>query len=140
MGAPYESNGQQKTGDVYKCPVPSEGHGNCTKLNLGTAPSRQPNSPNYPQKPGILGGNSSLGRWNSQRSPSGSLGVSKAGLEQAGMVGGGTGGDLNSVHPKLFHDSQFASQREIPKSSVSQGAEFSRGMVESGFGTQLSEV
>uniref|UniRef100_A0A8D2P2L5 Integrin subunit alpha 11 n=1 Tax=Zosterops lateralis melanops TaxID=1220523 RepID=A0A8D2P2L5_ZOSLA len=35
VGAPYESNGQQKTGDVYKCPVPSEGHGNCTKLNLG---------------------------------------------------------------------------------------------------------
>ncbi|KAI1235273.1 hypothetical protein IHE44_0002915 [Lamprotornis superbus] len=37
VGAPYESNGQQKTGDVYKCPVPSDGHGNCTKLNLGTA-------------------------------------------------------------------------------------------------------
>ncbi|NWI02918.1 ITA11 protein, partial [Tichodroma muraria] len=35
VGAPYESNGQQKTGDVYKCPVPSDGHGNCTKLNLG---------------------------------------------------------------------------------------------------------
>ncbi|NWS91458.1 ITA11 protein, partial [Toxostoma redivivum] len=35
VGAPYESNGMQKTGDVYKCPVPSEGHGNCTKLNLG---------------------------------------------------------------------------------------------------------
>ncbi|CAN8187318.1 unnamed protein product [Coccothraustes coccothraustes] len=35
VGAPYESNGQQKTGDVYKCPVPSESHGNCTKLNLG---------------------------------------------------------------------------------------------------------
>ncbi|RMB94200.1 hypothetical protein DUI87_29006 [Hirundo rustica rustica] len=33
VGAPYESNGQQKTGDVYKCPVPSDG--NCTKLNLG---------------------------------------------------------------------------------------------------------
>ncbi|XP_059714741.1 integrin alpha-11 [Haemorhous mexicanus] len=35
VGAPYESNGQQKTGDVYKCPVPSDSHGNCTKLNLG---------------------------------------------------------------------------------------------------------
>ncbi|XP_053811007.1 integrin alpha-11 isoform X2 [Vidua chalybeata] len=35
VGAPYESNGQQKTGDVYKCPVLSDGHGNCTKLNLG---------------------------------------------------------------------------------------------------------
>ncbi|XP_039579512.1 integrin alpha-11 [Passer montanus] len=35
VGAPYESNGQQKTGDVYKCPVLSESHGNCTKLNLG---------------------------------------------------------------------------------------------------------
>ncbi|NWI42672.1 ITA11 protein, partial [Picathartes gymnocephalus] len=35
VGAPYESNGHQKTGDVYKCPVPSDGHGNCTKLNLG---------------------------------------------------------------------------------------------------------
>ncbi|NXA87007.1 ITA11 protein, partial [Melanocharis versteri] len=35
VGAPYESNGQQKTGDVYKCPVPSDGPGNCTKLNLG---------------------------------------------------------------------------------------------------------
>ncbi|XP_023801985.1 integrin alpha-11-like, partial [Cyanistes caeruleus] len=33
VGAPYESNGHQKTGDVYKCPVPSDG--NCTKLNLG---------------------------------------------------------------------------------------------------------
>nr|XP_026654926.1 integrin alpha-11 [Zonotrichia albicollis] len=35
VGAPYESNGQQKTGDVYKCPVLSDDHGNCTKLNLG---------------------------------------------------------------------------------------------------------
>ncbi|OWK51610.1 Integrin alpha-11, partial [Lonchura striata] len=35
VGAPYESNGQQKTGDVYKCPVLSDSHGNCTKLNLG---------------------------------------------------------------------------------------------------------
>ncbi|KAM3663336.1 integrin alpha-11 [Ammospiza maritima maritima] len=35
VGAPYESNGQQKTGDVYKCPVLSDNHGNCTKLNLG---------------------------------------------------------------------------------------------------------
>uniref|UniRef100_A0A8C5UAM6 Integrin subunit alpha 11 n=1 Tax=Malurus cyaneus samueli TaxID=2593467 RepID=A0A8C5UAM6_9PASS len=35
VGAPYESNGQQKTGDVYKCPVPRDGPSNCTKLNLG---------------------------------------------------------------------------------------------------------
>uniref|UniRef100_A0A5F9CR49 Integrin subunit alpha 11 n=1 Tax=Oryctolagus cuniculus TaxID=9986 RepID=A0A5F9CR49_RABIT len=32
VGAPLETNGHQKTGDVYKCPVT---HGNCTKLNLG---------------------------------------------------------------------------------------------------------
>ncbi|OXB62839.1 hypothetical protein ASZ78_008057 [Callipepla squamata] len=37
VGAPYETNGQQKTGDVYKCPVTSDTHSNCTKLNLGTA-------------------------------------------------------------------------------------------------------
>ncbi|XP_071610207.1 integrin alpha-11 isoform X1 [Heliangelus exortis] len=35
VGAPYESNGQQKTGDVYKCPVSSDPQSNCTKLNLG---------------------------------------------------------------------------------------------------------
>lgn len=32
VGAPLETNGHQKTGDVYKCPVTP---GNCTKLNLG---------------------------------------------------------------------------------------------------------
>ncbi|XP_037358692.2 integrin alpha-11 [Talpa occidentalis] len=32
VGAPLETNGHQKTGDIYKCPV---AHGNCTKLNLG---------------------------------------------------------------------------------------------------------
>uniref|UniRef100_M3XMB8 Integrin subunit alpha 11 n=1 Tax=Mustela putorius furo TaxID=9669 RepID=M3XMB8_MUSPF len=32
VGAPLETNGHQKTGDVYKCPVT---HGNCSKLNLG---------------------------------------------------------------------------------------------------------
>ncbi|XP_032556542.1 integrin alpha-11 [Chiroxiphia lanceolata] len=35
VGAPYETNRQQKTGDVYKCPVTSDSHSNCTKLNLG---------------------------------------------------------------------------------------------------------
>ncbi|XP_031443750.1 integrin alpha-11 isoform X2 [Phasianus colchicus] len=35
VGAPYETNGQQKTGDVYKCPLTSDTHSNCTKLNLG---------------------------------------------------------------------------------------------------------
>ncbi|XP_030434714.1 integrin alpha-11 isoform X1 [Gopherus evgoodei] len=35
VGAPYETNGQLKTGDVYKCPVNGETNGNCTKLNLG---------------------------------------------------------------------------------------------------------
>ncbi|XP_048812180.1 integrin alpha-11 isoform X2 [Lagopus muta] len=35
VGAPYETNGQQKTGDVYKCPLTSDAHSNCTKLNLG---------------------------------------------------------------------------------------------------------
>uniref|UniRef100_A0A8C0GIJ4 Integrin subunit alpha 11 n=1 Tax=Chelonoidis abingdonii TaxID=106734 RepID=A0A8C0GIJ4_CHEAB len=34
VGAPYETNGQLKTGDVYKCPVNGETNGNCTKLNL----------------------------------------------------------------------------------------------------------
>ncbi|NWU71995.1 ITA11 protein, partial [Pterocles burchelli] len=37
VGAPYETNGQQKTGDVYKCPVTSDTHSNCTKLNLAVA-------------------------------------------------------------------------------------------------------
>ncbi|XP_068954318.1 integrin alpha-11 [Petaurus breviceps papuanus] len=32
VGAPFETNGHQKTGDVYKCPVIQ---GNCSKLNLG---------------------------------------------------------------------------------------------------------
>ncbi|XP_028922486.1 integrin alpha-11 isoform X1 [Ornithorhynchus anatinus] len=32
VGAPYETSGHQRTGDVYKCPVIE---GNCTKLNLG---------------------------------------------------------------------------------------------------------
>ncbi|XP_025966512.2 integrin alpha-11 isoform X2 [Dromaius novaehollandiae] len=35
VGAPYETNGQQRTGDVYKCPVNGDTHSNCTKLNLG---------------------------------------------------------------------------------------------------------
>lgn len=35
VGAPLETNGHQKTGDVYKCPVTQ---GNCTKLNLGKQP------------------------------------------------------------------------------------------------------
>ncbi|KYO20931.1 integrin alpha-10 isoform A [Alligator mississippiensis] len=35
VGAPYETNGQQKTGDVYKCPVNGDTKSNCTKLNLG---------------------------------------------------------------------------------------------------------
>ncbi|KFP74161.1 Integrin alpha-11, partial [Acanthisitta chloris] len=35
VGAPYETNGHQKTGDVYKCPLTSDSHSNCTKLNLG---------------------------------------------------------------------------------------------------------
>ncbi|XP_029814581.1 integrin alpha-11 [Manacus vitellinus] len=45
VGAPYETNGQQKTGDVYKCPVTSDSHSNCTKLNLGTAPGGNACSP-----------------------------------------------------------------------------------------------
>ncbi|KAB1257212.1 Integrin alpha-11, partial [Camelus dromedarius] len=32
VGAPLETSGHQKTGDVYKCPATQ---GNCTKLNLG---------------------------------------------------------------------------------------------------------
>ncbi|NWV76178.1 ITA11 protein, partial [Dasyornis broadbenti] len=35
VGAPYESNGRQRTGDVYRCPAAADGAGNCTKLNLG---------------------------------------------------------------------------------------------------------
>lgn len=41
MGAPLETNGHQKTGDVYKCPVT---HGNCTKLNLGNVSRWSPHS------------------------------------------------------------------------------------------------
>uniref|UniRef100_A0A8C8S0A7 Integrin alpha-2 domain-containing protein n=1 Tax=Pelusios castaneus TaxID=367368 RepID=A0A8C8S0A7_9SAUR len=35
VGAPYETNGQLKTGDVYRCPVNGGTDSNCTKLNLG---------------------------------------------------------------------------------------------------------
>ncbi|KAJ6662851.1 hypothetical protein lerEdw1_011055 [Lerista edwardsae] len=35
VGAPYETNGQQKTGDVYKCLVNGEVNSTCSKLNLG---------------------------------------------------------------------------------------------------------
>uniref|UniRef100_A0ACB8E4R4 Integrin alpha-11 n=1 Tax=Sphaerodactylus townsendi TaxID=933632 RepID=A0ACB8E4R4_9SAUR len=35
VGAPYETNGQQKTGDVYKCSVDVEANSTCSKLNLG---------------------------------------------------------------------------------------------------------
>uniref|UniRef100_A0A8D2LRR2 Integrin subunit alpha 11 n=1 Tax=Varanus komodoensis TaxID=61221 RepID=A0A8D2LRR2_VARKO len=35
VGAPYESSGQQKTGDVYKCSVNGEANSTCSKLNLG---------------------------------------------------------------------------------------------------------
>ncbi|XP_053127613.1 integrin alpha-11 isoform X1 [Hemicordylus capensis] len=35
VGAPYETNGHQKTGDVYKCPVNAEANSTCSKLNLG---------------------------------------------------------------------------------------------------------
>ena len=41
MGAPLETNGHEKTGDVYKCPVT---HGNCTKLNLGNVSHWSPHS------------------------------------------------------------------------------------------------
>uniref|UniRef100_A0A670JHX3 Integrin subunit alpha 11 n=1 Tax=Podarcis muralis TaxID=64176 RepID=A0A670JHX3_PODMU len=35
VGAPYETSGQQKTGDVYKCSVNGETNSTCSKLNLG---------------------------------------------------------------------------------------------------------
>ncbi|XP_077173939.1 integrin alpha-11 [Paroedura picta] len=35
VGAPYETNGQQKTGDVYKCSVEVDANSTCSKLNLG---------------------------------------------------------------------------------------------------------
>ncbi|XP_066491479.1 integrin alpha-11 [Tiliqua scincoides] len=35
VGAPYETSGQQKTGDVYKCLVNEEVNSTCSKLNLG---------------------------------------------------------------------------------------------------------
>jgi hypothetical protein len=44
VGAPLETNGHQKTGDVYKCPVTQ---GNCTKLNLG----KWPGQPGRSQRP-----------------------------------------------------------------------------------------
>lgn len=42
VGAPLETNGHQKTGDVYKCPVTE---GNCTKLNLGNVGCLQEGQP-----------------------------------------------------------------------------------------------
>uniref|UniRef100_H3B732 Integrin subunit alpha 11 n=1 Tax=Latimeria chalumnae TaxID=7897 RepID=H3B732_LATCH len=33
VGSPFESSGQQKTGDIYRCPTHE--NNNCTKLNLG---------------------------------------------------------------------------------------------------------
>ncbi|XP_013917639.1 PREDICTED: integrin alpha-11-like [Thamnophis sirtalis] len=35
VGAPYEVNGPQKTGDVYKCSVNGKTNSTCSKLNLG---------------------------------------------------------------------------------------------------------
>ncbi|KAL7980248.1 hypothetical protein Chor_001516 [Crotalus horridus] len=35
VGAPYEINGPQKTGDVYKCSVNGKANSTCSKLNLG---------------------------------------------------------------------------------------------------------
>ncbi|XP_072838286.2 integrin alpha-11 [Pogona vitticeps] len=35
VGAPYETSGHQKTGDVYKCSVNGEANSTCSKLNLG---------------------------------------------------------------------------------------------------------
>ncbi|XP_034291379.1 integrin alpha-11 [Pantherophis guttatus] len=35
VGAPYEINGPQKTGDVYKCSVNGKTNSTCSKLNLG---------------------------------------------------------------------------------------------------------
>ncbi|XP_060611368.2 integrin alpha-11 [Anolis sagrei] len=35
VGAPYETSGHQKTGDVYKCSVNGETNSTCSKLNLG---------------------------------------------------------------------------------------------------------
>ncbi|CAH2307124.1 integrin alpha-11 [Pelobates cultripes] len=35
VGAPFEMNGAQKTGDIYKCPVGNETSSDCTKLGIG---------------------------------------------------------------------------------------------------------
>ncbi|KAJ8417182.1 hypothetical protein AAFF_G00284090 [Aldrovandia affinis] len=35
VGAPFETSGQQQTGDVYRCPLNGNSNGNCTRLNLG---------------------------------------------------------------------------------------------------------
>ncbi|KAH0620121.1 hypothetical protein JD844_014737 [Phrynosoma platyrhinos] len=35
VGAPYETSGHQKTGDVYKCSIDGEANSTCSKLNLG---------------------------------------------------------------------------------------------------------
>nr|XP_020471461.1 integrin alpha-11-like [Monopterus albus] len=35
VGAPFESTGTQRTGDVYRCPLDGRGPANCSRLNLG---------------------------------------------------------------------------------------------------------
>ncbi|XP_028287774.1 integrin alpha-11 isoform X3 [Parambassis ranga] len=35
VGAPFESTGQQQTGDVYRCPLDTRKTANCSRLNLG---------------------------------------------------------------------------------------------------------
>lgn len=35
VGAPLEKNGENETGDVYKCPLDSSTKTNCSRLNLG---------------------------------------------------------------------------------------------------------
>ncbi|XP_053175416.1 integrin alpha-11 [Scomber japonicus] len=35
VGAPFESTGQQQTGDVYRCPLDTRRSANCSRLNLG---------------------------------------------------------------------------------------------------------
>uniref|UniRef100_A0A3Q3JG37 VWFA domain-containing protein n=1 Tax=Monopterus albus TaxID=43700 RepID=A0A3Q3JG37_MONAL len=41
VGAPFESTGTQRTGDVYRCPLDGRGPANCSRLNLGEHHGRQ---------------------------------------------------------------------------------------------------
>ncbi|MBN3289577.1 ITA11 protein, partial [Polypterus senegalus] len=35
VGAPYETTGYQRTGDIHRCPLSNKGNNSCSRLNLG---------------------------------------------------------------------------------------------------------